>query len=105
LGNVLFDLKNNAGALAAFEKALEIRRGLSDIPNGDPRWQLGKFYSLLYTSDAMRSSNPVKALSLAREALQFANGMVGSDQKKVSWRTELSLAQEQVKRLEADTKK
>lgn len=106
LGNVCFDLNNYADALLAFEKGLKIRRTLSEqIDPKNPRWKLGKFYSLLYISDVARRLDPAKALAPANEALLIAGGMVDSDPKNSSWRTELSIAQEQVKRLQSEGKK
>jgi len=95
LGNVRLASKNFRGALSAFEEALKIREQLASTPEAEPRWKLGKFYSLLYTSDAAaRTGDRSKALVLAKQALSFAK----DDPNR---RTELSIAEEQLRKLES----
>jgi tetratricopeptide (TPR) repeat protein len=100
LGSIRLAQQNYRGAFDAFNEALKIRNGLSDRANADERWKVGKFYSLLYLSDAARGFDQKQALSLAEDALKFAKAMAGV-RADSDWSKAVTIAQEQVERLQS----
>jgi len=104
VGSVRLALNNPAGALAAFEEALKIREKLASVRNAETRWKRGKFNSLLYMSEAAaRAGDSSRALLRAQQALSFVNDLSGG-KANAGWDTELSLANEQLKRLQSVAK-
>ena len=95
---------NLAGAQAAFQRSLEIRRRLADTDPSNAGWQRDLSFS--FTNIAQlheQTGNRNEALRLAQESLEIDERLAALDPINATWRRDVEISRALVPRLREPT--